>query len=117
MVVEDNADARRLVLHALKRHDIGVMEAGDGATALELINGPASPDVVLVDLSMPNMDGAEFIRQLKANPKGAGIKVAIVSGWDDLAARAKDLRADGYVRKPIDIHVLQREVTRLLQLH
>lgn len=92
-----------------------MIEATNGRMALDKLDADPCPNLVLVDLSMPQMDGADFIKQLRQHPKCAATKVAIVSGWDDLASRAKTLGANGYIRKPVDIVSLQREVLRLTQ--
>lgn len=115
LIIEDDADARRLLKKALILENFEVLEACDGIDALLLLQKVACPDLILLDLSMPRMGGAEFIRQLRAIEKFSQVKVAIVSGWDDLAALARDAGADGYIRKPVGLGDLQRQVTQLIQ--
>ncbi|MEM8996294.1 MAG: response regulator transcription factor [Acidobacteriota bacterium] len=100
LLVDDHALVRR-GLAALLEVDGGyevVAEAGNGAEALELIT-EARPDVVLLDLSMPELDGLETLRRLRSlRPK---TKVLVVSMYDDVQfiARALEGGADGYLLK------------------
>jgi two-component system KDP operon response regulator KdpE len=114
LVVEDSEDMRFLFERALAMENYRVLMAEDGREGLRILEGSQCPDLVLLDLSMPHMDGAEFIRHLRAHDRCAQVKVAIVSGWDNLAARATKLGADGYVRKPIDLNTFLKEVARLV---
>ena len=61
------------------------------------------PDIILLDLSLPEMDGAEFMEKLRANREWEKLKVLIISGWDNLADRAREVGADGFLRKPFQI--------------
>jgi CheY-like chemotaxis protein len=117
LIVEDDAVSRRLYQKALSMERFSVVQAINGQEALEMLNSDSCPDLVMMDLSMPTMDGADFIRALREHPKCAEVKVMIVSGWEDLATRAKDLGADGYISKPVDLNALQKEVRRLIALH
>ncbi len=114
LIVEDDAALRRLYQRVLSLEDFSVLQAVDGREALKMLDQSACPDLVLMDLSMPTMDGPDFIRALRKHPKCSRVKVMIVSGWDDVAARAEALGADGYIRKPVDLNDLQREVARLI---
>lgn len=114
LVVDDNADTRRMFLRALKLGDFQAMEAANGEAAIAMLDGDPCPDLVLLDLSMPKMDGAEFIRLLRLHAKCAKTKVAIVSGWDNLAGKARELGADGYISKPVNLIELHREATRII---
>ena len=81
LVVEDHDFQRRTAVSLLRRLGVGtVLEAGDGAAALALLAGGASPDIIICDLDMPGMDGVEFIRRA-ARDKLAGA-VVIASGLD-----------------------------------
>lgn len=89
-----------------------VHEASNGHEAFEKMENTLCPDLILLDLSMPQMDGAEFIERLREHPTCSKTKVVIVSGWDNLSARAKDLGAAGSIRKPVDLLDLYKEVGR-----
>jgi len=71
-----------------------------GADLLQSLHGEAPPDVVLLDVSMPGMDGIEFCRQLKADPERAGIPVVILSGSDGKEPAALAAGAEAFLDKP-----------------
>jgi DNA-binding NarL/FixJ family response regulator len=113
----DDVDELRLLLR-LGLEDAGDMtvvgEAGDGAEAVEQA-GQIQPDVMLLDLSMPIMDGLEAIPLLRE--RVPGMKIVVVSGFAEGPAseRAIELGADRYVSKTADInelHEIVREVMR-----
>lgn len=110
LLIEDHADSRLLVKKVLAAENYHVDAVANGASALDLISSGLRPDLILLDLSMPGMDGEEFLTKLRAQPGGDSIKVILMSGWDDLAARSKTLGAAGWIRKPIDIYGLIKEV-------
>ena len=101
LVADDDRHAPRLVKSALDRAGYETLVAGDGMDALASI-GRDRPDLLLLDLSMPNMDGFETLRRLKTAPATCSIRVIIVSARDDDAdlTRAWQAGADGYLVKP-----------------
>lgn len=111
LVIEDNADARILYRQALETEGCLVNEAKDGLEALRLLSKGELPDLILLDLSMPNMGGAEFMDAMRAREYLARIKIIVVSGWDDVRARATELGAWDYLRKPFEL----RKMSALLQ--
>jgi EAL domain-containing protein (putative c-di-GMP-specific phosphodiesterase class I)/FixJ family two-component response regulator len=108
MVVEDHGFQRRMALRLLDEAGVGqVIEAADGQSALELLQRlPQPPDVVLVDLDMPGMDGVEFIAHVAQHRLARGI--ALVSALEPALlntvqsmARAYGLRVLGSIEKPL----------------
>jgi len=100
LLVEDDADARRLVGEALARRGWEVVTAGDGREGLERL-AEVAPDAVLLDLMMPGMDGFEFVRQLRARPEWASLPVVVLT--------ARDLDAEDLARLNGDVEcVLQK---------
>jgi two-component system KDP operon response regulator KdpE len=99
LVVDDEAPIRRLIRTALERGGYRVVEAATAQEALNAI-GIDRPDLVLLDLGLPDRDGLEIIPQLKK----AGAAVIIVSAREATAPKvaALDLGADDYVTKPFD---------------
>jgi two-component system chemotaxis response regulator CheY len=85
--------------------DLGfeVAEAADGVEAMAWC-AAVLPDVIMLDWRMPNMDGIEFVRRLRAGPNGAAPKVVFCSVENDLEAirEALDAGADEYIMKPFD---------------
>jgi signal transduction histidine kinase len=68
LIVDDNADDRRLLRYTFEHHNCTVTEAGDGQEALEKATDGHRPDIIVSDALMPRMDGFQFLRELKANP-------------------------------------------------
>jgi EAL domain-containing protein (putative c-di-GMP-specific phosphodiesterase class I)/AmiR/NasT family two-component response regulator len=119
MVVEDHGFQRRMALRLLADLGVGdVHEAADGGSALDLLQGLSQPpDVILVDLDMPGMDGIEFIGHVAQRRLARG--VALVSALDpallntvQTMARAYGLHVLGSVEKPLTVDKLQAVLTR-----
>lgn len=111
-LVDDLAELRELIRFGIEA-DPGfevVGEAGDGRAALEGI-AETRPEAVLLDLSMPDMDGLEAIPHIREGDPA--IAIVVLSGFsaDRMAARAMERGADGYVEKGTPIHEL-REIAR-----
>jgi CheY-like chemotaxis protein len=109
LLVEDNPADANLVKEALAEARVECLLSilRDGAQAIQFIErldaGAApQPDIVLLDLNLPKVEGAEVLKRLRASPKCAGAKVLIVSSSDAPADRdrAIELGANGYFRKP-----------------
>ena len=115
LVIEDHPtmrDAMRLVLEE-DGHD--VEEAADGEVGLAAARFHP-PDVVLLDLNIPVLSGAEVLGSLKADPATAGILVVIVTATgEEGRERAMSLGADGYITKPFSPLALLRTVERVLR--
>src|SRR5689334_89227 len=79
LVVEDDAAARRMLVDVLTFGDYEVEEAADGATALARL-AAQPPDVVVLDLGLPILDGWAFLEQVRARPDGGQLPVLIVTG-------------------------------------
>lgn len=103
LVVEDNDLERLLIRHRLRPDSVTLFEAGDGASALELARSMA-PDLILLDLDLPDVSGFEVIHWLKEDPVTRSIPVIFVSAFGSTEAkvRALDLGAIDFVTKPFD---------------
>jgi diguanylate cyclase (GGDEF)-like protein len=95
-----------------------IMVASNGARALELVQGAAPPDLVLLDVVMPGMDGYETCRRLKATPAGNRIPVIFVTVIDSTEGKVKglDMGAADYVTKPFDIDEVRARIRTHLEL-
>ena len=116
VVVDDTLMVRELQRSILERGGYGVRTAADGAQALAMLNEKPA-DLVVTDVEMPNLDGLQLIRSLRAHPRLANVPVLIVSshGTDEDRQRGLDAGADGYIVKTsFDEAGLLSAVSRLL---
>ncbi|MBF5045237.1 response regulator [Aggregicoccus sp. 17bor-14] len=115
MVVDDDADLRETLQEVLSDAGFEVQGARDGAHALELLRTRERlPDLLLLDMMMPVMDGRSFLRAAHADATYAGLKVVIFSASVDVERTAKELGASGYLRKPVSVEGLLDLVERQL---
>ncbi|GIW40545.1 MAG: hypothetical protein KatS3mg076_1122 [Candidatus Binatia bacterium] len=118
LVVDDDPDLRRIVRMTLERAGLGltVLTAQDGEEALALAQ-VESPDVVILDLSMPGMDGFEVCRRLRADVKTAFLPVLMLTAREDSASLTEGFRvgADDYVVKPVRREELVARVRRMIE--
>lgn len=129
LLVEDNPDDEELTLRALNKSNIlnEVIVARDGVEALDYLFGTGSyadrepltiPEVVLLDLKLPKLDGLEVLRRIRANEQTRLLPVVILTSSDeepDLVESYK-LGANSYVRKPVEFHQFA-EAVRQLELY
>jgi len=118
LCIEDEATLRREVVDELSSSGYEVLEAGDGRKGLEIIKN-SGPDLVLCDVAMPEMNGYEMLRNLRAeHPEAAGIPFLFLTAFDSEEDILSGLRmgADDYLTKPIDFDVLQAKVRSSLRL-
>jgi CheY-like chemotaxis protein len=94
LVVDDEPAQRSILRRIFERAGHQVADAGDGAAALQAV-GKSAPDLVVTDMMMPVMGGAELIRRLRCDPATAGIPILAASGDSHLAAGA-----DAVIAKP-----------------
>jgi two-component system cell cycle response regulator DivK len=115
LLVDDYADAREMYAEYLKFAGFQVVEAANGLEALERALDE-SPDIILMDLSLPAMDGWEATRRLKADPRTAHILIVALTGHAvaGLAERARMAGCDAFVAKPCLPEDLVAEIRRLL---
>lgn len=104
LIVDDNIDNQDLVRYLLEQADYEVMTAMDGREGLQKTLD-LKPDLVLLDLSMPEMDGWDVARALRAEPKAANICIVALTAHILPGDRKKALDAgcDGYISKPLDV--------------
>lgn len=115
LVAEDHLDSRDALRALLEAFGYTVTVAANGREAVEAAITD-SPDLILMDVMMPEMDGFQATRELRSRPLTCStpiIAVTAMEGAQDLALRAG---ADDFVRKPIDIEKLLWKVRRLLRL-
>lgn len=126
LLVEDNADDEELTLRALAKSNImnRVVVARDGAAALDylLVRGEhasrdpnEAPQVVLLDLKLPKVDGLEVLRQVRADPRTRRLPIVILtsSAEEQDVIRGYELGANSYIRKPVDFTQFVEAVRQL----
>ena len=108
LVVDDESQITRVLRTSLSTHGYDIRVANDGETALEIMKD-WSPDLVITDLAMPNMDGLELCRRLRVKTQ-IPIIVLSVRGEDRTKVQALDAGADDYVTKPFSMEELLARV-------
>ena len=108
LVVDDESQITRVLRTSLSSHGYDIRVANDGETALEIMKD-WSPDLVITDLAMPNMDGLELCRRLRAKTQ-IPIIVLSVRGEERTKVQALDAGADDYVTKPFGMEELLARV-------
>jgi CheY-like chemotaxis protein len=107
LVVEDDEDLLEALCESLRVEGIECAEARNGSRALELLRAGCRPDLVLLDLRMPGMDGLEFLRAWRREgPETKTAPVVVLSGDDGLLPEAARLGTVASVRKPVRIDAL-----------
>ena len=114
LTVDDSKTMREMVAFTLRNAGYEVIEAEDGKNALSVLNG-AKVDVVITDLNMPNMNGFELIRALRADPnyKFTPILMLTTEGDDAKKMEGKAAGATGWIVKPFNPEKLLQVVTKV----
>jgi len=115
LVVDDSATVRKLISAKLEKSGHNVTCAADGVEGLEKFTD-GMPDLVLLDVTMPRMDGYEVCKQIRANPAASGVPVVMISGKDGFfdKVRGKMAGCTGYVTKPFGPETLMKALETYL---
>lgn len=115
LVIDDDVPLRRSICELLDDSGYSTIAAADGADAIRLLNGGrVRPDLILLDLNMPDVDGFEVRRWLAEQPAFAGTPVVVVSAHLDITATTR-LRGVNMVHKPFSPDALLARVRRTLE--
>ncbi|NJK40504.1 MAG: response regulator [Acaryochloridaceae cyanobacterium SU_2_1] len=116
LVVDDSITQRQLISNALEEIGLTVLIATDGIEALEQIES-TQPDIVILDIVMPRMNGYEVCRTIKSNPRTQNVPVVICSSKSEEFDRYWGMKqgADAYLAKPVQPRDLLILVKQLLE--
>ncbi len=119
LVVEDDADIQKVVRMSLKIRGVGEVIVVDSGTECLARLSSFTPDVILLDIMMPHVDGYETCRRLKENPATRAIPVVFLTARAQKADRERGMKlgAAGYVTKPFDPMTLHDQIVALLAEH
>ncbi len=117
MIVDDSLTVRKITSRMLTREGFAVVTAKDGVDGLQVITD-RTPDVILLDIEMPRMDGFEFAKTLKRDPKHAHIPIIMITSRtaEKHRNRAKELGVDLYLGKPYQEEELLKNLREMLAL-
>jgi two-component system, cell cycle response regulator DivK len=116
LVVEDNQDNMTLISDVLLSLNYEVIQATDGEQGVK-VAGAEKPDLILMDLSLPRMDGWTATRHIKANPELKAIPIIALTAHAMVGDRERALEAgcDDYVSKPINLRELASKLTQFIR--
>ena len=115
LVVDDDIDIRETISLVLEDEGYAVASASNGAEALAYLQAHPPPDVILLDLMMPVMDGGAFRQEQRRAPHLASIPVVVISASGNIRDQAVALGATSFVQKPISLDTLLATVAHYTQ--
>ena len=119
VLVEDNPDDQTLTLRALKKQNLAndIIVLNDGVEALEYLLDPEKPlpNLVLLDLKLPKLDGLQLLRRLRSEPRTQLLPVVVLTSSDEDRDVIEGYRlgANSYIRKPVDFNQFTEAVRQL----
>jgi two-component system, response regulator len=119
VLVEDNPDDQTLTLRALKKQNVAneIIVLNDGVEALEFLLDPEKPlpNLVLLDLKLPKLDGLQLLRRLRSEPRTQLLPVVVLTSSDEDRDVIEGYRlgANSYIRKPVDFNQFTEAVRQL----
>ncbi len=117
LIIEDEADQIMVLKTRLEANDFSVISATDGGEGLKKVYRD-KPDMIILDVLMPNIDGIEVCKSLKKDPETKSIPIIIITaaGLKDIENMCATAGADGCIRKPYDSTELVKKIKTLLHL-
>ena len=115
LVVEDNPKNLKLVRDVLQFSGYEVVEASTGEDSVRLA-GETSPDLILMDLQLPGIDGHEALQRIRADPRCSAVPVVAVTAFamKDDVEQAEAAGFDGFISKPISVRALPQQLAQFL---
>jgi DNA-binding response OmpR family regulator len=115
LVADDEQEIRNLLDHFLKGQGYEVVLASDGNQALKLA-AEENPQVIILDIKMPGLDGLEVCKRLKEKEQTKLIPVIVITGFEDNKMEALNMGADDFVNKPFDMAEISSRVRSALRI-
>lgn len=114
LVVDDNVDSAISMAMLLRMSGNETRIAHDGEAALQMADS-FKPDLVLLDIGLPKLDGYEVARRIRSQPWGAGMQLVAVTGWGQDEDRRNSAQAgfDQHMVKPVDLETLEKLMARM----
>ena len=113
LIVEDDPDLRLVHSEILSHEGYAVRTAADGVEALELVENEGPPAMILLDLRMPRMNGWDFAKRLRQQPRLRNIPLVVVAAHYRIAEEAAAIGARAWLHKPVSIDLLLSVVGRV----
>jgi CheY-like chemotaxis protein len=116
LLIEDNEQNRYLATFLLEKHGYTIIPASDGPQGIELAS-QIHPQLILLDIQLPTMDGYSVARELRNNPALKNIPIVAVTSYAMTGDREKTIAAgcNGYIEKPINPETFVTEIDRFLE--
>lgn len=116
LVIEDAGATRRLVELSLSLEGFNVVQRADGLSGFDAAT-ELLPDVVVLDVALPGIDGWEVLQRIRADPRSRALPVVMVTAHDTAEARNQAMvaEADAFIGKPFDVNHLRRVVANLVR--
>jgi len=116
LVIDDDPTNLKLAVVVLTHAGFYVDQAVDAESALKMIH-EEPPALILVDIRLPGMDGLEFVRRVKADPKTRRIPLVMLTGHagQEIRIKAQEAGCDHYIPKPIDTREFPRQIAQVLK--
>ncbi len=116
LMIEDDGDLRLLIKRCLKKDAHEVHEAWSGEEGLEKLSA-LKPDLVILDLGLPGMNGIQVCQKIRATPESASVPVIVLTSEDkhSVMEECKAAGANEFITKPVDIHQIRDVVNKRLK--
>ena len=119
MLVDDEQDqifGIKTALEEMYGDEYQIIPAEDGKTCIKLLEEDADPDLILLDIMMPEMSGWEVYDKVRDNPAWQDIPIVFLTARTDrIAENAGEFLGDDYIEKPVDVKELRQRIERLLE--
>lgn len=113
LLVEDDAGLRESLTALLESEGFETLGAANGFEAVELLRHEPRPDLILLDLMMPVMNGWAFLKYRNEHPVLSAVPVIVTTAWNEVPGEADVIGVQGYLRKPL----VPREVVEVVRKH